>query len=91
MHVEGKMGEFVDKVNESISAIQTAINVMSLGFDYRRYSKFKSLAPNTLFLHEHGDVHVSEPSEPVTMENCEFCFDYVIECAVRLQDFDYSP
>lgn len=89
MHVEGKMGEFVDKVNESISAMQTAIKVMSLGFDYRRYSKFKSLTPNALFQYE-GDVHVSEPSEQITMEGCKFCFDYVIECALRLQDFDYN-
>ena len=90
MHVEGKMGKFVDKVNKSISTMQTAIKVMSLGFDYRRYSKFKSLTPSTFFRHDEGDVHVLEPSEQITMKSCKFCFDYVIECALRLQDFDYN-
>ena len=23
-------------------------------------------------------------------EDCRFCLDYVIECAIRLQDFDYN-
>lgn len=88
MGVEGKMKGFVDKVNESISSMQTAIKIVSFGFDYRKFSKFQSLTPTVVLT---GDrVHVSEPSSQVTLEDCRFCLDYVIECAIRLQDFDYN-
>lgn len=86
--VEGKMKDFVDKVNESISSMQAAIKIVSFGFDYRRFSKFQSLTPtvwNTL-----NGVHISPPPSQTTLDDCRFCFNYVIECAIRLQDFDYN-
>lgn len=87
MGVEGKMKDFVDKVNESISSMQTAIKIISFGFDYRKYSKFQSLTPSVIVTMD--DVHVA-PSSRAAPEDCRFCFDYVIECAIRLQDFDYN-
>ena len=68
--------------------MQTTIKIISFGFDYRKFSKFQSLTPTVVLT---GDrVHVSEPSSQATLEDCRFCLDYVIECAIRLQDFDYN-
>lgn len=88
MGVEGKMKGFVDKVNESISSMQTAIKIISFGFDYRKYSKFQALTPTVLVTMD--GVHATEPSGQATLEDCRFCLDYVIECAIKLQDFDYN-
>ena len=88
MGVEGKMKDFVDKVNKSISSMQTAIKIISFGFDYRKFSKFQSLTPTALVTVD--GVHMSKPSGQATLEDCRFCLDYVIECAIRLQDFDYN-
>ncbi len=97
MDVEGRMKDFVDKVNKSITSMQYAIKIIGLGFDYRKFSKFESLTP-TVLMHEYGtdgrnplyDIYVEEPPSQVTLEDCRFCLDYVIECAIRLQDFDYN-
>ena len=89
MGVEGKMKNFVDKVKESIESMQTAIKILSLGFDYRRYSKFQLLAPNAQ-VYWNDRLYVGKPYEKVTLEDCKFCFDFVIECTIKLQEFDYD-
>lgn len=88
MKVEGKMKPFVDKVQESITSMQTAIKILSFGFDYRKYSKFDLLTP--IVLRDDNETLTATPSDQITLEDCKFCFDYVIECALKLQDFDYN-
>ena len=88
MGVEGKMKEFVDRVGESIESMQSAIKILSFGFDYKKYSKFQLLTPHVDWMG--SDFFVGKPSEEATLEDCKFCFDYVIECAIKLQDFDYD-
>lgn len=87
MGVEGKMKNFVDKVNESISSMQTTIKIISFGFDYRKFSKFQSLTPTVVMAE---DRVMTGSFGQATLEDCRFCLDYVIECAIRLQDFDYN-
>lgn len=91
MHVEGELGEFIDKVKESIESIQNAIKILSLGFDYKKYAKFKLLTPYVAIDEDENYDMLDFPSEKnLTKEDCEFCFDYVIESAIRLQDFDFD-
>jgi hypothetical protein len=85
-----KLGTFVDKVRESIQALQGAVRILSLGLDYRRYSKFDWLTPRVHWMID-GSVKVTAPPHPpVSEEDCRFCFDFVIEAAMRLQEFDYE-
>lgn len=85
-----KLGTFVDKVKESVEALQGAVRILSLGLDYRRYSKFAWLTPHTAWM-AGGNLHVTGvPHPPVSEEDCRFCFDFVIEAAMRLQEFDYE-
>lgn len=89
MDIQGKMGDFVDKVSESITSIQDAIKVLSLGFDYRKYSQFKRIIPIIQIIN--GTVHVVLSSDyAFTKEDCMFCFEFVIECALKLQEFDFK-
>ena len=85
---EGRMKDFLDDVDRSISLMQTAIRIISFGFDYRKFSKFQSLTPPVM-----GTVigtAVAKPSGQPTLEDCRFCLDYVVECAIKLQEFDYG-
>ena len=96
MDVEGKMKDFVDKVDKSISSMQYAIKIISFGFDYRKFSKFESLTPEVLMeeLGPDGEyalyIPPEEQSSQATLEDCRFCLDYVVECAIKLQDFDHN-
>lgn len=92
MHMQDReLGRFVDKVKESIESIQQAIKILSLGFDYKKYAKFKLLTPHVI-IHYDGTHNVLDTPSKIspTLEECKFCFDYVIESAIRLQDFDFD-
>lgn len=87
------MGEFVDKVKESLLSLQGAVKILSLGIDYRRYIKFKLLTPYVSF-DEHGEWAINREmrgSKGIpTEEDVQFCIDFVIESAISLQELDFT-
>lgn len=86
-----KLSDFVDRVKESVDAMQDAIKMLALGLDYRRYSRFQFYVPyvsRTLG----GTYHVQRKQSGLglTKEDVRFCIDFVIEAAIHLRDFDYD-
>lgn len=90
MDVEDKkLNEFIDKVKESITSMQTAIKILSLGFDYRKFTKFKLITP--IYVRTFGGHTLQQMRSPqYKPEDVRWCFDYVIECCLILQEFDYE-
>lgn len=93
MHLEGDLGRFVDKVKESIEAIQEAVKLLSLGLDYRRYARFRLLTPYVMGTIS-GKYHIQRvqrgSERPPTGEDVQFCMNFVIESALILQEFDFG-
>lgn len=84
-----KIGKFIDDVQESISTMQSAIKILSFGFDYRKFTKFDLLTPS--YVKTFGGFIINEGNETLyTLENIKWCFDFVIECCMLLQNFDYK-
>jgi len=86
-----KIGEFVDKVKSSLEQIQQAIKVMSLGIDYRKYVKFKYLTPIVTLLSDdnyHAEIMSNRHKESYDPEELEFLISFVIESALKLQEFE---
>lgn len=92
-HSDRKIREFVDTVKESIEALQDAVKLLSLGLDYRKYSKFQMLTPHVFrYIGSEPDqfsVQMRMGQNAATLDEVRFCQDFVIECALRLQEFDY--
>jgi hypothetical protein len=86
-----KLGEFVDRVKESIEALQDAIRILAMGIDYRRYSRFRFLTP-VINRNVRDDYLITElPSDhKITSQDVGFCIEFVIETSIKLQEFDYS-
>lgn len=89
----GNLVDFIDKVKESVEALQDVVKILSLGVDYRRYAKFRLLTPH-IYGTIDGKYHVSrvnlgENGVP-TVEDVQFCIDFVIESSITLQEFDFS-
>ena len=90
---ERKLADFVDKIKESVEALQVAVKILSLGVDYRRYVKFRLLTPHIdralagNYLISRGNW--GEKGVP-SVEDVQFCIDFVIESAVILQEFDFN-
>lgn len=90
---ERKLSEFVDRVRESIEAMQSAVKVLALGIDYRKYSRFKRLTPHvmrTMGGHWHLQRGRFDEGSLPAAEDALFCLDFVIESAFALGEFDYS-
>lgn len=85
-----KMAEFVDRVRESMDSMRDAIKVISLGIDYRRFAKFKLLTP-VIHRMPNGKYHGQiMGSKKWTESTCQYCIDFVIEVALKLQDFNFD-
>jgi hypothetical protein len=89
--VEGRLAEFIDTVKESIEAMQSAIKFLSLGLDYRRYARFQMLTPYVFRTINDPQYQTdSEGLDPPSPSDAQFCLEFVIESALRLQEFDYA-
>lgn len=77
-------------VNRNFKNIEDALTITSLGLDYKKYMKFKALTPYGLKTHS-GDYIFEKPTNKNwNKENFEFCIEYVIECGLKLQEFDFN-
>jgi hypothetical protein len=87
-----KMREFVDSVTESLEGLKSAVKILSLGIDYGRYMKFRLLTP-VVYLKgvKWETLRDTWGSKGIpTVEDVQFCIDFVIESAISLQELDFS-
>jgi hypothetical protein len=85
-----KLAGFIDNVKESVEEMQKAIKILSFGIDYKRYLKFNLLTPNVTRIQ--SATHVAEiwGNKKWSKNNCQYCIDFVIDTAIRLQEFDFD-
>lgn len=89
----GSFKRFIVDLKDTVEELQNALKIISLGIDYKRYIKFHSLIP--YIVTTGGGTHnvswgFNEKNINRTIENAEFCIDFVIESAIILADFDYN-
>lgn len=86
-----EISQFVDKTNESITAMQSAIKMLSLGLDYRRYVRFNLLTPLLRSVLS-GDYMITRRHRvhELTEDDVQYCYDFVIESSLQLQEFDFT-
>jgi len=88
-----KLDDYIDSVNKSLSNFDDIIKIIGFGIDYKKYIKFKLLSP---YIHvwneEDGREYESEPLTGILLnhKNCMFCFDFVINSALKLQELDFD-
>lgn len=91
-----KTSKWFEGVNYSIDKIQEALKLISIGIDFKRYSVFKILTPfniNKFINDTEWQYYIDERhSKKIksTNENCQFCIDFVLDCALKSQEFDFD-
>lgn len=86
---ERNMKEFIDIVKHSIESMQKAMMILSLDIDYRQYVKFRLLAPKiSRPFGSPNHYFITPSSRKHKAEECHFCYGFVIDSAIRVQDFD---
>lgn len=92
----------IDGLESSLSELQDAVEIISLGIDFRKYTKFDLLKPRIKKVSTWFDPGKSDEKtwkyeiikndrgsrgDP-TSQDVQFCIDFIIECAIILQDFN---
>jgi len=79
------------KINQNFSNVGKALEVLSLGIDYRKFAKFRMLTPSHVFKDDDGNYYFLDTAKKaVDKEYCQFLIDFVTDSCLRLQDFDFS-
>lgn len=88
---QDKLSDFVDKVKESIESMQKAVKILSFGIDYRKYVKFSLFTPKPIWTIDSQEPLISiSPNAKISKEEFEYCFNFIIESALKLQEFDFE-
>lgn len=96
MRLEGKsnpqLENLIDAINENFQNVSQALEILALGIDYRKYAKFRAIAPLRYHYNEETKefISTSYKEKKWIKENCEFIIDFVIESALILQEMDYD-
>lgn len=88
---DNRLDEVVNKLNEKFKEVERALEIISYGFDFRKYSKFKMCSPE-LYKETSGRYQFYNHKNKIVFnkENCEFGISFVLECCLKLQEFDYE-
>lgn len=82
---------FKNDTQESIETIKKVLKILAFGLNYNKYIKFRLLIPETEWygIPTVPHVHLSENTN-ITQFDLQFCINYIIECALKLQEFDFE-
>lgn len=83
-----------DEVDGAIAKLQESVKILALGLDYRKYIKFQLLTTRAILRIPGGDYDIQRMERVVdklTEEDIQSCIDFVVESAITLQEFDFSP
>lgn len=83
--------EFMDDTQEAIELMKKALKILALGLNYKKYMKFRLLIRESYWMYgsEMPRFDLIE-GEKINKSDFDFCINYIIECAFKLQEFDFQ-
>jgi hypothetical protein len=82
--------EMARDINDNFKTLNQALEIIALGIDYRKFTKFKMLTP-IVHRFDSGEYHMEIWGEKIwDKDNCQFLIDFVLESAIKMQEFDYN-
>ena len=93
-----KFGErWFRDVSETTNRVREILKITALGVDYRKYAFFEYITPETnSYWNNSSREYHSMPKDyyesrfNLRASDCQFCIDFVIDSALKLQGFDYD-
>lgn len=88
---DSALNRFVEEVEKNISGIQEDFKILSLGIDFKKYTKFKFLTPDVSYYTsklEYSPIFYKKTI--LNKGNCEYCINFVIDSSLKLLEFDYD-
>jgi len=86
---ELELFHYVETMYRAIQEISDALTILALGMDYKKYSKFISIVPNIDRM-KYTSWDPKKELSHITENDVDYCLNFVIECALKFQEFDYE-
>jgi hypothetical protein len=77
-----------DDMGRGLLRLSEAVRILALGIDYRGYVKFQRLTPHVGLTLASYVLHRWHWEELPSLRECSACIDFVVDCAVHLQQLD---
>lgn len=89
----GREERWFKDITNTVNQLQEVLKLTGFGIDYKKYSVFKLLTPY-VYRDMSGNYHshrkASEEGVKTNRDNCKFCIDFVLDCVIKLQEFDFD-
>lgn len=83
------LSRFAEEIEKEIAALHEQVRLLSLGIDYRRYMRFQWLTP-IVYYTAAGTYEKAGERYGQSHQDYLFCYHFVIECALRLQEIQFA-
>ena len=81
---------FIDSTVYSMNSLRLAVKILSFGIDYKKYAKFSILVPELSFNIAGKPMVLSNIRNNFSEDDFEYCYNFIIESALKLQEFDFT-
>jgi hypothetical protein len=86
-----------EQITKTTNSVRDVMKITALGIDYKRYALFNFITPNVIEgCDATGTIYVSDKKDSfeskisIKKEDCQFCISFVVDCALKLQEFDFD-
>lgn len=97
---DSKLGaDWFKRITETTNQLRDILKYTALGVDYRKYVLFMTVTPDVTFYCKQNEYGVEphflkqeiyEATKYLRSDNAQFCIDFIIECSLKIQDFDFD-
>ena len=89
----GPISNYIDVTNDNIAELEKNLKIFAFGINYNKYAHFKFLIPvNVHWAGNHYEPNLEFIYKPLKLNSghIEFCKNFIIESALKLQQFDFE-
>ena len=83
-----QLAQQIGAVTRAVRDMQDALQVMSLGIDYRQYYRFRLITPDIAYYVDGHSERQFPPDYAPTSEEFEYCRQFIITVALRIADLE---
>ena len=87
------ISDFIEITNDNIQSLEENLKIVAFGIDYNKYAQFKFLIPiNITWIISNDEPIRTLKYKPLKLDinQIEFCKNFIIESALKLQQFDFK-
>lgn len=85
------MKNFVDDLNDNLLSLEKNLKILAFGINFNKYAKFRSIVPDVTWYLGSMEPEVNfKGDETINKNEMNFCLNFIIESALRLQQFDFE-